>query len=191
MQFDPNKSYTQQGNEATSAMASGAMDLASVMPNLSRQNRTAQSTPQQKFSNLSTNIGNLGSVTTPYGGSTKFEKFHPGVDIANKIGTPIPSFGEGTVIGEDTGKVQGDKGFGNTVLVKDAQGNIVRYSHLNKAFVKVGDKIGKGTEVGEMGNSGSTYSQSGTGTGSHLDLRIKNAYGKYINPLAYLRGLKS
>jgi replicative DNA helicase Mcm len=40
------------------------------------------------------------------------------------------------------------------------------------------------------GNSGSTYSTSG-GTGSHLDLRIRNAYGKLVDPLSFLKNYKS
>ena len=130
-------------------------------------------------------LKNLGSLTTQYGGSTNYEKFHPGVDIANKIGTPIPAYAGGTVVEAQSGKRQGDKGFGNTIVVQDAQGNKWRYSHLANEYVRVGQKIGAGTVLGQMGNTGSTYSNSG-GTGSHLDLRIKDAYGKWLNPTSLL-----
>ena len=142
-------------------------------------NTIANSTPST--TKLPTQLSSLGSLTTPYGSSTKYEAFHPGVDIANKIGTPIPAYASGTVIAEDSGRKQGDKGFGNTIVVQDDLGRQWRYSHLNNEYVKVGQKITAGSQIGTMGNSGSTYSLSG-GTGSHLDLRIKDAYGKYINP---------
>ena len=81
-------------------------------------------------------VPNVGTVSVPYEGSTKFEKVHPGIDIGNKIGTPLYSTVGGTVTGIMSGKKQGDKGYGNYVLVKDADGNLHRYSHLNQAYVK-------------------------------------------------------
>jgi murein DD-endopeptidase MepM/ murein hydrolase activator NlpD len=126
----------------------------------------------------------LGSITTPYGGSTRYESFHPGVDIANDIGTNIPTPVEGKVTDVVTGKRQGDNGFGNYVVVQDRFGNKHRFSHLLNAFVMVGQNIPKGSVIGAMGNSGQTYSLSG-GTGSHLDYRIQDMYGRYINPTTY------
>lgn len=152
------------------------------------------------LSNVVSNVGNtasgvvsgalnklksLGSITTPYGGSTRYEGSHPGIDIANKIGTPISAFSGGTVVEATSGLKQGDKGYGNSIVVQDAQGNKWRYSHLNNEYVKVGQKVAPGSILGQMGNTGSTYSTSG-GTGSHLDLRIKDAYGKYINPYSLI-----
>ena len=64
------------------------------------------------------------------------------------------------------------------------------YSHLNNSYVRVGQNITPGTIVGGMGNTGSTYSLHG-GTGSHLDYRIKDLYGKYVNPSQYLAKYKS
>ena len=126
----------------------------------------------------------LGVITTKYGDTTRYEKFHPALDIANKIGTPIPSFTPGKVTEVVTGRRQGDKGYGNYVIVTDPQGNRHRYSHLHRSYVKVGDVINPKDVLGEMGNTGSTYSNTG-GTGSHLDYRIMDAYGRYVNPSKY------
>lgn len=134
-----------------------------------------------------TSLSKLGNVTTNYGTSTKYEQFHPGVDVANSIGTPVPTFVSGKVTDKSTGHKQGDSGFGNYVVVTDENGNQHRYSHLNQVFVPVGAQVGQGQEIGTMGNTGQTYSLSG-GTGSHLDYRIKDIYGKYINPYNYLKG---
>lgn len=130
-------------------------------------------------------IAGLGAVTTQYGGGTRYERSHPGIDIANTIGTNIPAFTAGKVTDVVTGKRQGDKGYGNYVIVTDGTGNKHRYSHLNQSFVKIGDNINRGQNVGTMGNSGQTYSLHG-GTGSHLDYRIMDLYGKYIDPLRFI-----
>lgn len=132
-----------------------------------------------------TSTKGLGTTTVNYGGSTNYEKFHPAIDIANEIGTPIPSFVEGRVIEEVGEKKQGDKGYGNYIIVEDKNGNKHRYSHLSKQFVKIGDQVAKGQTIGAMGNTGSTYSNSG-GTGSHLDYRVMDVYNKYINPKQFL-----
>jgi murein DD-endopeptidase MepM/ murein hydrolase activator NlpD len=136
---------------------------------------------------LDSDFTKLGAMTTGWGDSTRYEKFHPAVDIANKPDTPIPTFAQGTVTAVETGKKQGDNGYGNTVIVTDAQGNKHRYSHLHQVYVKIGDQVGKGQEIATMGNSGSTYSPSGKGTGTHLDYRIVDARNKYVNPYNYFK----
>lgn len=135
--------------------------------------------------NAPKNIQGLGPVTTQYGGSTRYEKFHPGVDVANKTGTRIPSSVAGKVSKVVSGKRQGDKGFGNYVEIVDGKGNRHRYSHLNQSFVTVGQAIGAGQPLGAMGKTGSVYSQTG-GDPSHLDYRVWNMYNKNVNPMTFL-----
>ncbi len=132
-------------------------------------------------------INKLGTITTKFGGQTRYENFHPALDIGNKIGTKIPAFSSGKVTEIVGGQVQGSPGYGNYIIVTDPQGNKWRYSHLNQEYVKLGSSISQGQELGEMGNSGQTYSNSG-GTGSHLDLRTQNPTGKYVNPYDLLNG---
>ena len=122
--------------------------------------------------------GASGVLTTKYGGSTRIEKFHPGVDIAAPTGTPVGAYSGGTVtkIGNDP------KGFGNYIMVKDQNGNTWRYSHLSQNYVKVGDTVGTGQKIAAVGKSGGgVYSRSG-GDPSHLDLRVMSASQKYISP---------
>lgn len=153
--------------------------------------QTPRSGPMSQYKNVAEAMfKSTGTLTTPYGGQTRYEGVHPGVDLAAPIGSRVRAFTEGTVVGEELGKKQGDKGYGNYVVVKDPYGNLHRYSHLQNAWVKVGQKIFTGQDLGSMGASGSTYSQSG-GTGSHLDYRISDAYGKYMNPSAYINSLNS
>lgn len=131
-------------------------------------------------------MNKLGTLTVPYGGKTKYEGFHPGVDVANKEGTPVPAMSSGTVTGISSGHQQGDNGFGNSVVIQDKNGLRHKYSHLSNVGVKLGQNIQSGQEVGPMGKTGSVYSPSG-GDPSHLDYRIVNAYGKYVNPYPIIK----
>jgi len=151
-------------------------------PDVSRYKNLTKATKPTKTNKTTPSSGsfNLGTVTTPYGGSTRYEKVHPGIDIGNKIGTSIPSFTSGTVTAS-----KNVPGYGNYIMVTDKYGNKHRYSHLNRAYVKVGQEVGRGSVLGAMGVSGNVYSLSG-GTGSHLDYRVKDLYGKYINPSKFI-----
>lgn len=136
--------------------------------------------------NIPTSIKSLGTVTVKPGGTTRYEKTHPGIDIANIIGTQIPAFTRGEVSQVVSGQIKGSPGFGNYVIVTDQQGNKHRYSHLSQNYVKVGDPVYAGMPIGAMGATGQTYSLHG-GTGSHLDYRIRDIYGKYLSPYQFIK----
>lgn len=130
-------------------------------------------------------VKQLGKMTTPYGGKTAYENFHPGVDIANKEGTSVPSFVDGTVVKTDTGHKPGENNYGNSVTIQDAQGDMHKYSHLRRAYVTPGQRVHSGQQIAQMGSSGSAYSPSG-GDPSHLDYRVVSAFGRYKNPMQYI-----
>ena len=133
---------------------------------------------KQKYSN----IAKLGKITTPYLGSTKTEPEHLGIDIANSNGTPIKSNTKGIVT--DASYYPDD--FGNSIMIKDNKGNLHKYSHLKKMFVNKGMKVEKGTHIGNMGDTGNSYSPSG-GDSSHLDYRVTGKGGKNINPTKFFK----
>ena len=133
--------------------------------------------------NPNLNLRQIGNVTTPFGGSTRGEAFHPGIDIANRTGTPVPAFADGTI--QSVGPTS--NGMGNIVTLKDNGGNTHQYGHLQGAIVKPGQVVKKGQQIAKMGATGNSYSPTG-GDPSHLDLRIANAYGRWKNPMTYLRG---
>jgi len=120
----------------------------------------------------------LGDLTTSFGGRTRNDSNHQGIDIANKNGTIIPAMEDGII----TGVGSKNDGSGNVAILKDKNGNMQQYSHLKNALVKPGTIVKRGTPIAQMGSSGNSYSPS-NGDSSHLDLRIVNAYGRYINPL--------
>ena len=132
---------------------------------------------------------NLGKITTPFGGSTTQEGFHPGVDVANSLGTPIHAPVDGTIIRTNEGHVTGENSFGNQVELKDNNGNLHQFNHLQKALAKSGQKIRKGETIATLGNSGAVYSKSGLGDGANLDYRIVNSYNQYVNPTQYAQHL--
>lgn len=134
--------------------------------------------PNNKYKNLKV----PGTITTPFGGKTRDEPVHPGVDFANKPGAPIQSFADGVVTGVG-GK--GD-GSGNVVILKDKNGDVHQYGHLQNQAVKKNQIIKKGDKIGTMGASGNSYSPTG-GDATHLDIRIAGKDGTWRNPMNYLR----
>lgn len=148
-----------------------------MMPNTPTGRR--QFNPQAPQRGLPSDVAQ-GVITTPFGSGTKLEGFHPGIDIANSRGSRI-----GTGIPVTITKVaQTPTGFGNYVEGIDPYGSTHRWSHLANSYVKVGQFINTGGQIGAMGNSGSTYSTHG-GDGTHLDYRIQNMLKQYVNPLQY------
>jgi murein DD-endopeptidase MepM/ murein hydrolase activator NlpD len=128
----------------------------------------------------------LGTLTTPWGAKTEQEPFHFGIDIANVAGTPIPAPTQGVVTKVVTGIPHGANSFGNSIEIKDPQGNTQQYHHLQDALVQPGQQVQQGQEIGKIGDSGATYSPSNSSS-ANLDMRIVTAFGKYRNPLTYLK----
>ncbi len=115
-------------------------------------------------------IRGFGMKNDPF---TGYKRFHWGLDIANKTGTPIYASADGVVKttgrGEDLGKY---------IVINHSFGYMTKYGHLGEIKVKRGQKIRRGDIIGLMGSTG--YS-----TGPHLHYEvIKN--NKKINPLKYI-----
>lgn len=100
---------------------------------------------------------------------------HGGLDIANKIGTPIYAVADGTV--EFSGWNSG--GYGNLVIINHGGGKKTRYAHGSKLFVRRGEKIKQGDIIMAMGSTGRS-------TGSHLHFEIIVNGGR-SNPLNYIK----
>ena len=139
--------------------------------------------------NPNSKFKNLGVLTLPFGAPTPGSKepVHEGIDFANEQGTPIPAVVGGVVTQTDAGHVHGENNLGNNIEITDMYGNRHQYNHLQNIGVKSGQQVQKGQQVATMGNSGAAFSKSGQGDGSHLDYRIVNAFGRYKNPMIYLR----
>ncbi len=100
-------------------------------------------------------------------------EMHAGIDIANKVGTPIYAAYAGVVERVGTNVVSGRTGTG--ILIRNPDGEKQYYGHLSKANVKVGQSVSKGQKIGEMGATGNV-------TGPHLHFETWNKSGSPVNP---------
>lgn len=119
-----------------------------------------------------------GTFTSGFG--SRWGTTHYGVDIANKIGTPILAVADGVVV--EAGPASG---FGLWVRIQHADGTISVYGHVDTFSVHEGQQVKAGEQIARMGNRG--YS-----TGPHLHFEIWDASGRKINPAPWLsdRGIK-
>lgn len=101
---------------------------------------------------------------------------HPGLDIANKVGTPLYAADSGVVIISQGGY---NGGYGNTIVIDHGGGKKTRYGHASKLFVKVGERVEKGETIAAMGSTGRS-------TGPHLHFEVIINGVKY-NPLSYIK----
>ena len=76
-------------------------------------------------------------------------RFHQGQDITVPSGAPIFSPADGVVK-----RAYYIGGFGNHIKLKHSSGYSTTFAHLSKIFVRHGQKIKRGTIIGETGNTG-------------------------------------
>lgn len=101
----------------------------------------------------------VGTRPSPWTGKPEF---HSGLDIPNPVGTAVHAAGNGVV--KSTGVINGN---GLTVVLSHGQGITTQYSHLSKVLVKEGERVGRGQEIAESGNTGKSTSPH-----LHYEVRI-------------------
>ncbi|SFO45363.1 Peptidase family M23 [Pseudonocardia ammonioxydans] len=116
--------------------------------------------------------GRITSTAGPRWGAT-----HYGLDIANKIGTPIFAVADGVV--EKSGPASG---FGLWVVIRHDDGSRSVYGHINQAFVAADDRVSAGDQIAEVGNRGQS-----TGPHLHLEIRQGSTSGDKVDPVGWLR----
>ena len=100
---------------------------------------------------------------------------HKGVDLACPTGTPIYSCKSGRVL-----KTAFSPLYGNYIVIEHIEGYQTLYAHMSRILAKKGDRVGQGTKIGLVGNTG--YS-----TGPHLHLSVyKNS--KPVDPFTVIKG---
>ncbi|MEZ4301856.1 MAG: peptidoglycan DD-metalloendopeptidase family protein [Polyangiaceae bacterium] len=98
---------------------------------------------------------------------------HAGIDLAAAEGTPILAPMGGTVTATET-----DEKRGHAVVVRHPGGIETRYHHLASVTVRPGDRLSRGTQIGTLGNTG-------TSTGPHVHFEVRDL-GTPIDPAPYL-----
>lgn len=97
----------------------------------------------------------------------KTRKFHAGIDLVKTHNSLIKAFTSGTVLYAGNGvSGSGVGGYGNVVAIKDNNGRINIYAHLNSVLVKKGQSVSKGSNIGRQGATGQV-------TGSHLHYEVR------------------
>lgn len=99
-------------------------------------------------------------------------RFHEGMDFSANIGTPVYATAEGTVTYADW-----KKGYGKCVIINHGYGYETLYAHLNDYKARVGQKVVRGEQIAEVGNTGKS-----TGPHLHYEVHVK---GHHDNPARY------
>jgi len=99
---------------------------------------------------------------------------HYGIDFAAKEGTKIKAMLDGTAT-----MVEADLFYtGGTLIFDHGHGVSTLYMHMQKIYVKKGQKVKQGEIIGTVGSTGRS-------TGAHLDVRL-NWFGTRLDPMTVL-----
>ena len=100
-------------------------------------------------------------------------KFHTGIDLTARRGTPVYASGDGIIVRAD----YSSGGYGNIIIISHGFGYESYYAHLSKIMVKPGQKVKRGDLIGLVGNTGRS-----TAPHLHYEIRIN---GKPVNPVNF------
>lgn len=117
-------------------------------------------------------------VSSPYQGGYRYQGGHSGTDYAVPMGTRVASAAGGTVV-----QAGWAGAYGYRVGVRHGDGVVTYYSHLSRIGVQVGQKVGAGQVVGNVGSTGNS-------SGPHLHFEVF-VNGQMTNPEDWLMGAES
>ena len=112
----------------------------------------------------------FGFRTHPF---TGLSQMHEGLDIANRVGTPIIAPANGIVSGIETNQL-----FGKILVISHGFGITTHYAHLHRVLVRLGQKVKRGDKIAELGMSGAA-----TGPHVHYEVRMNDIPA---NPIQYV-----
>ena len=101
-------------------------------------------------------------------------RMHSGTDMAGSYGTPIYATADGVVT-----HAGWDSGYGRQVTIRHDFGVSTLYAHLSDIDVSVGQRVSRGDQIGDMGNSGRS-----TGTHLHYEVHLN---GTPVNPMTFIK----
>ena len=101
--------------------------------------------------------------------------YHPGIDIAGEVGTPILSTAAGTVT-----RAESDSVYGLVVEIEHENNISTLYAHNSEILVEIGQEVLVGSRIALLGNTGKS-------TAPHLHYEVMEN-GIKVNPLKYVSG---
>ena len=178
--------------EAELAAAAQAAQEAEQAKAQSGEGENGESNEDQEGGSESTSgagesvIVGAGYFTNPCPGATsssgfgyrEFDNsFHQGLDMAAAEGTPYYAADSGTVMyATNDGGYNG--GAGNWVVIAHGNNIVTKYMHSSATYVKPGDYVERGQNIGAVGNTGNSF-------GAHLHFQVE-INGVAVNPLNYI-----
>lgn len=135
-----------------------------------RENRDALSAMPTIWPVVGFVSSSFGWRSSPFGGRGHF---HKGLDITNRIGTPVVAPAQGLVT--QSGQ---DGAYGLSLEINHGGGVITKYGHMQRCGVPVGVWVKRGQVIGTVGMSGRT-----TGPHLHYEVRLN---GVPVNPMRYI-----
>ena len=112
----------------------------------------------------------FGWRSSPWGWGSSW---HPGIDIANDIGTSIQAAADGVITSSGW-----YGGYGKMIEIDHGNGIVTIYGHNSELLVSVGQRVKKGQAIASMGNTGIS-----TGPHLHYEVRVN---GSAVNPASFL-----
>ncbi|MDN3026039.1 M23 family metallopeptidase [Streptomyces sp. S.PB5] len=107
---------------------------------------------------------------------SRWENRHTGQDFAVPVGTPVYAVGTGVVI-----ETACDDAFGNSIVVRHANGYYTHYAHLSALQVRVAERVDAGDPIALSGNTGNS-----SGPHLHFEVRVTPYFGSAIDPARWL-----
>jgi murein DD-endopeptidase MepM/ murein hydrolase activator NlpD len=154
------KAATAQEPRAQAASARIAMPIVAAPASITA--RTGRSFTWPIAGRLTSGFGRRG-----------FWSWHAGVDIVAHRGTLIRAAAPGTV------QFSGwQSSYGRVIRLAHSNGFSTVYAHNSRNFVKVGDRVERGTIIGSVGHTGRA-------SADHLHFEVRR-YGVPRNPLSFL-----
>lgn len=101
-----------------------------------------------------------------------FSWYHPALDIA--VPSPIYASDTGVVVRSGWWT----NGYGFAVQIDHRNGFVTTYAHMSQLYVSVGQEVGQGHVIGQMGSTGRS-------TGPHVHFTIQQN-GNFVDPSGYL-----
>ncbi len=144
----------------------------------STSSRVASSTTTARVEKADVEVlGNVTSLLFPTSGQVTqgFHTGHYAIDIGDRSMPAVVAAADGVISEVSEGGWGG--GYGTNIVVNHGDGLQTRYAHLNKAYVSAGQSVSAGEAIGQMGNTGRVYGQ----TGIHLHFEVIKD-GVKINP---------